>query len=60
MTDEDGRLGPVVRLDEALAETALPVRTPVGLLGVVRLGLGLPVITVKWTQRFNSETRRQS
>lgn len=43
MTDHDGRLFPVIALQHGLGESPGPVRAPDRLLGVVGLGLGLPL-----------------
>ena len=43
MTNHDGRLFAVVALQHGLGESPGPVRAPDRLLGVVGLGLGLPL-----------------
>ena len=43
MTDHDGRLLAVIVLQHRLGESPGPVRAPDRLLGVVGLGLGLPL-----------------
>ena len=43
VTNHHGGLGPIVRIDQTLGESALPVGAPVGLLRVVGLGHRLPI-----------------
>ena len=43
VSNHDSGLAALIALQQTLHKAALPVRNPVGLLGVVRLGLSLPI-----------------
>jgi len=42
MTNKYNCLPPLVAFQKGFQETSFSIRTPIGLLGIIRLGLGFP------------------